>query len=44
MSEESKFSLPASVYAVLRAMNNSNLDLPADELAKRAFPSAPADI
>lgn len=38
MSEESKFSLPAYVYAVLRAMNNSNLDVPADELSKRAFP------
>ena len=37
MNEESKFSLPAYVYAALRAMNNSNPDVSADELAKRAF-------
>jgi len=37
MNEESKFSLPAFVYAALRAMNNSNPDVSSEELAKRAF-------
>ncbi len=37
MNEESKVSLPAYVYAMLRAMNNSNPDVSTGELAKRAL-------
>ncbi len=34
MNEESKVSLPAYVYSMLRVMNNNNPELPPDELAK----------
>ena len=42
MNEESKVSLPAYVYAMLRVMNNNNPELPPDELAKRALLFVPS--